>query len=81
MRLCCLTTIFDPTGYIPVAYDGCKYALAPAIEVTAGYKSGEPVFMKIPKGYAKDDKKVCCQGQGTEYGSQSNCLLCLCDVV
>lgn len=51
IRLCVLITPFETAGYITVAYDGCKYAFAHAIELTAGYKSGEPVLICMPCGY------------------------------
>lgn len=58
IRLCCLITPLLPAGYITVAYDGRKYALAHAIEDTAGYKSGEPAVIRIHRGYGKDEKKL-----------------------
>ncbi len=58
IRLCCLTTSFEPAGSIPVAYNGKQYALAPANENTAGYCPGEPVFMCSPKVYGVMIAKV-----------------------
>lgn len=61
IRLCCLTTSLDPAGPITLAYNGCNYALATAIEYTAGYKSGEPVLICIHCGYGADKKLKCQQ--------------------
>ncbi len=57
IRVRVLTTLFDPAGYITVAYNGNKPTFAHAIENTAGYKPGEPVFICKPGGYVGNKKK------------------------
>lgn len=57
IRVRVLTTLFDPAGYIAVAYNGNKPTFAHAIENTAGYKPGEPVLICIPRGYVGNKKK------------------------